>query len=70
MSLEEQRELGKIAAELRGLRHARAAVLHAPGFNMNAVVDVAAQTGGMALAEFITESEAESWLLQDTPVTG
>lgn len=63
MSLEEQKELGEFLANHPILSTARVAVLHSSTSNPNIMVDIVAFTNGYLLAEFISEKEAQDWLL-------
>jgi len=59
----EQEAFGEYLANHYDLRHAKAAVLHNPGFNPNAVINKSAYNNGFQMAEFSIRSEAEQWLL-------
>ncbi|GAB2521415.1 hypothetical protein [Microbulbifer agarilyticus] len=65
MTLEERRALGSYIAHLPGISEGRFAVLHAPEYNANVVIDSAARKEGLALMEFVTEQAAEHWLIED-----
>lgn len=62
LSASERQQFGAYAANLEGLKHARAAVLHAPDYNANVIIDHAAQAHGLVVGEFITEAAAIDWL--------
>ncbi|MFV8783843.1 hypothetical protein ACNKU7_15605 [Microbulbifer sp. SA54] len=62
LSASERAQFGTYAAQLEGLKHARAAVLHATDHNANLIIDHAAQAHGMVVGEFITEAAALDWL--------
>jgi hypothetical protein len=63
----EQEAFGEYLANHYGLRHAKTAVLHNPGFNPNAVIDNCAYNNGFQMAEFSSHREAEQWLLAPEP---
>ncbi|MBB5212859.1 hypothetical protein [Microbulbifer hydrolyticus] len=62
LSMEERRAFGSFAANLQGLSHGKVAVLHAPDYNANVVINGAAQAEGMRVVEFVTEHAALEWL--------
>ena len=62
MSLDEQEAFGEYLANHNGLRNAKVAVLHEPGFNPNTVIDVISYKNGYRLAEFSSLQEARHWL--------
>lgn len=63
----EQEAFGEYLANHYDLHNAKAAVLHQPGFNPNAVINVSAYKNGFQMAEFSSQSKAEQWLLKSDP---
>ncbi len=59
----EQEAFGEYLANHYDLRYAKAAVVHKPGFNPNAVINKIAYDNGFQMAEFSSRREAEQWLL-------
>ncbi|WOX06591.1 hypothetical protein [Microbulbifer pacificus] len=70
LTINERQKFGSFAAHLTGLRHGRVAVLHAPNFNANIIIDSTAQSEGMDVREFVTEQAALAWLVADAESAG
>lgn len=64
MSVAEREAFGTYVAHLQGVKHGRIAVLHAPDYNANVVIDGVARAEGLNVLEFVTEQAALQWLAE------
>ncbi|WP_105101837.1 hypothetical protein [Microbulbifer pacificus] len=70
LSVKERQKFGKFVARQTGTSHSRVAVLHAPDFNANIIINSAAQSEGMQVREFVTEQAAQGWLMMEAEGAG